>query len=140
MNTLILQFKTIIIATAVFATVTMAVPAYADSFCLQLNGGPFSADLGFFRFKGNRPLMPGAIVDLKGRVAGLSPVFGTATVAKDGSFLEIAATFFADGEEGQIDVQFFPPNNTSGSGYGNYGAYGTSQSFTATVVSCALEP
>ena len=87
-----------------------------------------------------RPTAPGTIVDLKGRVAGLSPVFGTATVAKDGTFLEIGATFFADGTQGQIDVSFFPPNATTGSGSGNYGAYGTSQSFSANVVSCNLEP
>ena len=79
MNTRIVQFKTIIFAIAVFATVTVAVPAYAD-FCLQLNGGSFGGDLGFFRFKGTRPSTPGEILNLKGRVAGLSPVFGTATV------------------------------------------------------------
>jgi len=42
--------------------------------------------------------------------------------------------------KGQIDVSFFPPNNTSGSGRGAYGSYGASQSFTAAVVSCAQEP
>jgi hypothetical protein len=112
----------------------------SPAFCLQLNGGPFSGDLGFFRFTGKRPTAAGKIVQLSGRVAGLSPVFGTAVVAKDGTFLEIGATFFADGVEGQIDVEFFPPNSNSGSGDGDYGAYGTSQSFTAQVVSCSLEP
>jgi hypothetical protein len=117
----------------------IAVPARAD-FCMQLNGGPFSGDLGFFRFAGKLPKKKGAKVKLAGRVAGLSPVFGTATVPKDGSFVEIGATFFADGEQGQIDVSFFPPNAKSGGGSGDYGAYGTGNSFTAAIVSCALEP
>jgi hypothetical protein len=134
-----LKLKGMILAVATLAVLSPAAPAYAD-FCLQLNGGSFSGDLGFFRFKKTRPTGSGAIVNLKGRVAGLSPVFGTATVAKDGTFLEIGATFFADGVQGQIDVSFFPPNATSGSGSGNYGSYGTSQSFSAAVVSCDLEP
>jgi hypothetical protein len=112
----------------------------SNAFCLQLNGGSFSGDLGFFRFTGKRPTAAGKIVQLSGRVAGLGPVYGTAVVAKDGTFTEIGATFFVDADEGQIDVSFFPPNATSGSGYGDYGAYGTSDSFTAQVVSCSLEP
>jgi hypothetical protein len=112
----------------------------SSAFCLQLNGGSFSGDLGFFRFTGKRPTATGKIVHLSGRVAGLGPVYGTAVVAKDGTFSEIGATFFVDAEEGQIDVSFFPPNSTSGSGDGDYGAYGTSDSFTAQVVSCSLEP
>jgi hypothetical protein len=52
-------------------------------------------------------------------VAGLSPVFGTATVAKDGSFSEIGAAFFADAVQGQIDVSFFPPTAATGSGFGD---------------------
>jgi hypothetical protein len=87
----------------------------SNPFCLQLNGGPFSGDLGFFRITGKRPTVAGKIVQLSGRVAGLGPVFGTAVVAKDGTFLEIGATFFVDAEEGQIDVEFFPPNSNSGS-------------------------
>jgi hypothetical protein len=123
---------------ALLAVIT-TMPARAD-FCIQLNGGPFSGDLGFFRFKGQRPIESGKIVTLRGRVAGLSPVFGTAVVAKDGSYLEIGATFFADGEQGQILVAFFPPTNRSGNGSGNYGQYGTGASFTATKVNCAGEP
>ncbi len=111
-----------------------------NSFCVQLSGGPFSGDLGFFRFTAKKPTAAGKIVGLSGRVAGLSPVFGTATVAKDGSYTEIGATFFADGDEGQIDVSFFPPKSATGSGYGDYGAYGTSSSVTAGIVSCSLEP
>ena len=70
----------------------------------------------------------------------MSPVFGTATVAKDGSFLEIGATFFADATQGQIDVTFLPPTNKNGSGYGDYGDYGTGASFTAARVLCSKEP
>ena len=118
----------------------LALPARAD-FCMQLNGGSFSGDLGFFRFDGRMPTKPGKIVTLRGRVAGLSPVYGTATVATDGSYVELGATFFADSEEGQIDVTFFPPNSQSGSGYGDYGQYGTDGgSFDASIVNCALEP
>lgn len=117
----------------------LALPARAD-FCLQLNGTAFSGDLGFFRFHGTLPTTAGKMMTLKGRVAGLSPVFGTATVAKDGTYVELGATFFADGEQGQIDVTFFPPDSKRGSGYGNYGQYGTGTSFDASVVSCSLEP
>src|SRR5262245_15324602 len=124
----------------VVIALALAVPARAD-FCIQLTGGAFSGDLGFFRFKGAAPKTAGRIVNLKGRVAGLSPVFGTAVVAKDGTYLEIGATFFADGTQGQFDASFFPPTNTTGSGDGDYGIYGTGGgSFTATVVNCSLEP
>jgi hypothetical protein len=120
-----------------FAT---ALPAQAD-FCMQLNGGSFSGDLGFFRFHGNMPTAPGKIVTLRGRVAGLSPVFGAATVATDGSYVELGATFFADADEGQIDVTFSPPRSDTGSGDGDYGQYGTGGgSFDASIVNCALEP
>jgi hypothetical protein len=115
------------------------VPAWAD-YCIQLNGAPFSGDLGFFRFKGDFPTASGKIIALRGRVAGLSPVFGTATVAKDGTFTEIGATFFADGVQGQINLAFFPPASNTGSGDGNYGQYGTGASFTATKVNCNQEP
>ena len=122
----------------VFALVT-TLPAQAD-FCIQLNGGPFSGDIGFFRFKGNLPKVAGHIVTLRGRAAGLDPVFGTAVVAKDGSYVEIGATFFIDADEGQIDVTFAPPASSTGSGYGDYGQYGTGASVDAAIVSCGLEP
>jgi hypothetical protein len=126
-----------------FAAVSLlllaAAPARAD-FCVQLDGGVFGGDLGFFRFKGTRPTADGSVMTLKGRVAGLSPVFGTAVVAKDGSYLEIGATFFADNEQGQIDLTFFPPTGSSGSGDGDYGQYGTGQSFNAKIVRCRKEP
>jgi hypothetical protein len=122
-----------------FALAT-AVPARAD-FCMQLDGGSFSGDLGFFRFTGKMPTKAGKIVTLSGRVAGLDPVFGTAVVADDSSYVEIGATFFADSDQGQIDVTFLPPKYKTGSGYGNYGEYGTGGgSFDASIVNCALEP
>lgn len=124
---------------AILTTLLIATPAAAD-YCFQLDGGSFSGDLGFFRFSGKRPTKKGAKKQLTGRVAGLSPVYGTATVGKDGSFAEFAATFVADGDEGQIDVQFFPPSASSGSGTGDYGAYGLGTSFSANVVDCSGEP
>jgi hypothetical protein len=132
--------KATLLAVTTVVVLSTTTPAFAD-FCIQLNGGSFSGDLGFFLFKGLRPTTNGAVVDLKGRVAGLSPVFGAATVAKDGSFLEIGATFFADGDQGQIDVTFFPKTGTTGTFGGAFNAYGTSGSTgTATVVNCNLEP
>jgi hypothetical protein len=123
----------------VFVLLVVAVPARAD-FCVQLNGGAFSGDLGFFRFKGALPKAKGAIVTLKGRAAGLSPAYGTAVVAKDGTFVELGVSFFVDGAQGQWVASFFPPTNVSGSGDGAYGAYGTGDSFTAAIVNCSLEP
>ncbi|HEX2591144.1 MAG TPA: hypothetical protein VHL34_06595 [Rhizomicrobium sp.] len=121
------------------AAAAMITPARAD-FCLQLNGGSFSGDLGFFRFKGDVPTTAGTIMPLTGRVAGLSPVFGTAVVAKDGTYVEIGATFFADAEQGQIDVTIFPPTGKNGSGYGDYGSYGTGSSVTVKKAACKNEP
>jgi hypothetical protein len=127
------------IAAGVLVLVALALPARAD-FCLQLNGGAFSGDIGFFRFKGALPKTTGKIAALRGRAAGLSPVFGTATVAKDGTYVEIGATFFIDGVQGQFDVSFLPPTATSGGGAGAYGAYGTGDTVTAAIVNCATEP
>jgi len=110
------------------------------SYCMQITGGSFSGDLGFFRFKGTRPTTAGAIVNLAGRVAGLDPVFGTAEVTKDGATAEYGATFFADADEGQIDVSFSPPSAKNGSGYADYGQYGVSTSVTAKIVNCSNEP
>ncbi|HEY1961909.1 MAG TPA: hypothetical protein VGG69_05795 [Rhizomicrobium sp.] len=126
---------------AAFAAITMlsAAPARAD-FCMQLNGGSFSGDLGFFRFQGRLPTAPGAMVALHGRAAGLDPVFGAATVPTDGSYVELGATFFIDATEGQFDVTFFPPGAKNGSGYADYGTYDVNQSVTAKIVHCGLEP
>ena len=114
-------------------------PVRAD-YCLRLTGGPFTGDIGFFRFAGTRPSTPGAKVVVKGRAAGLSPFFGAAVVAKDGSSTEIGATFFIDGVQGQFDIAFSPPLATTGSGYGDYGTYGTSHSVTVRKVACSTEP
>jgi hypothetical protein len=133
------QLQIITLAAVLLATVAWPAPASAD-FCIQLNGGSFSGDLGFFRFKGSLPTKLGKIEALTGRVAGLSPAFGTATVTDPGSkTIELAATFFADGTQGQFDVNLFAPF-TSGSGDADYGDYGTSQSVNVTVVDCSLEP
>jgi len=135
------SLRNLVLALAIlpaFALVT-SLPARAD-FCIQLNGGPFSGDIGFFRFRGVLPKIAGRIVTLRGRAAGLDPVYGTAVVAKDGSYVELGATFFIDADEGQIDVTFAPPNSSTGSGYGDYGAYGTGSSVDAAIVSCGLEP
>jgi len=132
--------KTLVAAISCTALLALTAAAARADFCMQLNGGPFSGDLGFFRFKGSAPKAKGAIKTLAGRVAGLSPVFGTATVARDGTFLEIAATFFADATEGQFDVSFFPATSKDGDGNGDYGAYGVGVGVTAKIVSCTLEP
>ena len=121
-------------------TLAALTPAARADFCIQLNGGSFSGDIGFFRFKGALPKTKGKITALKGRAAGLSPAYGTATVAKDGTYVEIGASFFIDGDQGQFDVSFFPPSATSGSGGGAYGAYGTGDALTAAIVDCATEP
>ena len=117
----------------------LAGPATAD-FCVQVSGGPFSGDLGLFRFKGGLPKGKGSIKKLNGRVAGLSPVFGTATVYPDGSGTELGFTFFADATQGQVNVSIFGPTFTDGFGYGDYGAYGTGESVTATIIDCTCTP
>lgn len=116
-----------------------ATPARAD-YCFRLTGGSFSGDLGFLRFKGTRPTTPGQIVPISGRIAGLDPVFGAATVAKDGSNVEFGGTFFADATQGQFDFWINPPGGTTGSGYGSYGEYGLSDTVKAKQVNCANEP
>jgi hypothetical protein len=117
-----------------------AAPARAD-FCIQLSGD-LSGDLGFFRFLGDLPNEKGTITPLTGRVAGLSPVWGSAVVIKKPgmSYLEIGATFYADSVLGQINVTFSPPGNRDGSGVGDYGTFGSTASFTAQRVACKLEP
>lgn len=116
-----------------------AIPARADT-CMRLNGDAFSGDIGFFRFAGDLPTHHGDMVALQGRAAGVSPVWGSAVVAKDGSYLELGAMFFIDGVQGQIDVTFVPPRSKSGSGSGDYGQYGNGSNFTATIVKCVQEP
>ncbi len=117
-----------------------ASPARAD-FCLQLNGAVLSGDLGFFRFTQRLPKKAGRIEPLAGRVAGLSPAFGAATFAKDGSVIEVAVTFFADAAEGQFDVWLTSDSQyNSGFGYADYGTYDVNVSHTVTVVDCSLEP
>ena len=122
----------LILSALLIGTFGMASPALAD-WCMQL-GSPFSGDDGFFRFKGKLPKKAGKIKTLKGRVAGISPVYGTATVYKDGSGVEIGASFFVDAFFDHLNITFFGPNFTTGTGE----AYG--QSVDATIVKCSGEP
>lgn len=136
------QLKALTLATALGVTVIVAAPASAD-FCIRLNGGPFSGDIGFFRFTGALPTKAGKIKALAGRAAGLSPVFGSATVVslgRESTQVEIGATFFIDAVQGQFDVFLSGPTFTSGSGYGSYGEYGVNDSVSVSVVTCATEP
>jgi len=129
---------TTMLAAALVGGLCVATPAAAD-FCLQMSG-ELSGDLGFFRFRGILPKKNGEVNEVHGRVAGLGPAFGAATRAKDGTFIEIGATFFADAEQGQFDIFLDPPGFTSGSGGAEYGSYGVSDAVTVMVVNCALEP
>ena len=116
-----------------------ATPAQAD-YCVRLAGGSFSGDIGFFRIAGARPTAAGSMTPITGRAAGLSPLFGTAVVAKDGSYTEMGATFFIDSTQGQFDISFNPPGGTNGSGYATYGEYGVNTGVTAKIVRCSTEP
>ncbi len=133
-----LSFKKIVCLSAILAATLIAGPVRAD-WCLQLNG-EISSALGFFRFTGARPTQAGKIVPLTGRVAGLGPAYGTATVQKDGSTVELGVTFWADAEEGQFDVWLRGPRFNKGDGYAGYGQYGTTGDVTAKVVACKDEP
>jgi hypothetical protein len=117
----------------------ISVPAHAD-YCVRLTGGSFSGDIGFFRIAGARPVSAGSMMPITGRAAGLSPLFGTAVVAKDGSYTEMGATFFIDATQGQFDISFSPPTATSGGGYASYGVYGVNTGVTAKIVRCGTEP
>jgi hypothetical protein len=132
------RLKRVTCLLAIFATILVAFPVWAD-WCLQLDG-TLSGDLGFFRFTGIQPRQPGQIVNLAGRVAGLGPAYGTATVNKDGTSLEVGVTFFADAEQGQFDIWLQGPSYLKGDGYAGYGAYGTSGHVTAKRVLCSGEP
>jgi hypothetical protein len=131
--------RLILAGTVLGLAMTGASPAFADV-CIQLNGGSFSGDIGFFRFKGSLPTKAKAIEPLAGRAAGLSPAYGTAIVGKDGTYLELAATFFVDGVQGQFNVAFSPPTNKKGSGAAAFGKYGLTTDVKAKIVSCSLEP
>ena len=125
-------------AAVLAATLAVASPASAD-ICLQMSGA-LSGDLGFFRFRGSMPRRAGEMASLNGRVAGLSPAFGAITRAKDDTFIEMGATFFADGVQGQFDIVLDPPGFTTGTGGAGYGIYGVSDGVTVVVVNCQLEP
>jgi len=132
------RFKIVTLATVLLGAVAPAAPASAD-WCIQLSGA-LSGAPGFFRFRASPPRKTGEVTALNGRVAGLSPVFGTAVRAKDNSFVEIGATFFSDMEQGQFDVTLDPPTFTTGSGGAELDSFGVDGAVTVAVVSCDLEP
>lgn len=123
----------LLLSSLLIATFGMTGPVFAD-WCMRL-GNPFPGDDGFFRFKGKLPTKAGKIKNLRGRVAGISPVYGTATVYKDGSGVEVGASFFLDGFFDHLNITFFGPNFTDGSGE----AYGVSVN-DVTIVNCSDEP
>jgi hypothetical protein len=123
---------------ATLAMLVIASPVYAD-WCLQLSDG-LSGSIGFFRFVGAKPTTKGSITPLTARASGYSPAFGTATVRKDGSTLELGVTFFSDSVQGQFNVYLEAPGFTTGFGYGSYGEYGVNSPVGAKVVSCRKEP
>jgi hypothetical protein len=106
--------------------------------CRHPNGGPFSGDLGFFASKARCP-RERRCCHAQGQSGGPQSGIRDTRVAKDGTFVEIGATFFADGTQGQIDVSFSPPTAAAGSGGGDYG-YGAGQAVNANIVACTLEP
>jgi hypothetical protein len=129
------------LAGAVIMAAAPASPASAADTCIRLNGGSFSGDIGFFRFRNvTLPTEPDRIVTLAGRAAGLSPAWGSAVTPKSGDYVELGVMFFIDGVQGQFNVSFFPPTATRGSGRASYGEYGTSDSVTARIVGCGQEP
>jgi len=118
--------------------------ASAD-FCLQFSGAScdLSGDLGFFRFKGKLPKKVKKLAALHGRACGVGPAYGSAIVNTEGTAVEIGATFFCDGEQGQISASFTPGSrigDTSSPTYASYGIHGIASSCTATIVDCDLEP
>jgi hypothetical protein len=116
-----------------------AVPAAAD-FCIRLDGGDFSGDIGFFRFAGKVPTEPKAMLSMAGRAAGTGePVFGSAVTDNKGKNFQLGATFFIDGEQGQFTLSMNVKSGT-GEGRGRYGEYGTGSFFDAEIVSCSEEP
>ncbi|MDR4306654.1 hypothetical protein IHQ68_08490 [Chelatococcus sambhunathii] len=137
------MFKTSAIAAgslALFAA--SAAPASADV-CVRLNGGSFSGDIGFFRFKGELPTEPNQVVSLAGRAAGLSPAWGVAVTPKAGSgqnYVELGVSFFIDGVQGQFDVAFSPATSKKGEGSASFGEYGLGDSVKAKIVPCSDEP
>lgn len=130
-----------VVAASLTLLALSAAPASAD-FCLQLNGGDFSGDIGFFRIAG--PLPPGpanSMVPVAGRAAGTGePVFGGAVINSDGISFQLGATFFIDNVQGQFSLGV-SSETKKGSGHGRYGEYGIGgSSFQVKIVNCNKEP
>jgi hypothetical protein len=137
-----------LIVGALALLIAAPVAARAD-WCLNLTGSttsfPFPSSGLFVHFKGYLPKRPGQMVPLTGRIDGRNggPVFGTAVVHRDGSQIEIAATFFEDAMPGQFWMAMDAPftSGVFGYGYGDYQTYGVNgSSGQGTVVSCSAEP
>ncbi len=121
-----------------------AVPARAD-FCIQLSEN-LNSSLGFLRFKGSIPKKKGKFVPLVGRRGNsedYGPAYGGASVLDDGGCMTLSAHFEADGDPGQVILQFCPQGGTATLGVGSVGegqsTYGTTPSWsneTGTIVSC----
>lgn len=135
-------FRSSLLAVLAAASMTAAAaPASAADTCMQLDGGSFSGDIGFFRFRDVQlPTEPNKIVPLTGRAAGLSPAWGSAVTSKSGGYVELGVMFFIDGVQGQFNVAFSPATSRTGSGRGSYGAYGVSDNVTVRLVGCSNEP
>jgi hypothetical protein len=134
-----LRRATLFLASAMLLTLGSTAPARAD-YCIRLSGGSFSGDIGFFRIAGTRPSAANTIKTFAGRAAGLSPVFGSVVINKEGTGAELGATFFIDSSQGQFDISFNPPLSLTGGGYATYGAYNVNTSVTAKIVRCSGEP
>ena len=123
----------LILSALLIGTFGMASPTLAD-WCMRL-GSQFPGDDGFFRFKGKFPTKAGKIKTLRGRVAGISPVYGAATVYKDKSGVEIGASFFLDGFLDHLNITFWGPGFDTGTG-----SVGSTSVNDATIVKCSGEP
>lgn len=106
------RLATIAIATAaLFATA--ASPALAAT-CIQVTGEGVSL---FFQFKGKLPTKPNSFQQLSGRIDGVGPAYGAATVPVDGSFVELAGGFASGGTLfGFFNIGFAPPKSKTGGG------------------------
>ena len=131
---------------ATLVALAMAAPARAD-FCIQLSEN-LSGSLGFLQFKGGIPKKQGKFVTLTGRrgnAGDQGPAYGGASVLDDGSCMTLSVHFEADGDPGEVILQFCPPapatTSTLGvgsvaSGQSTYGTTPAWSSETGTIVSC----
>ena len=125
------------------AFVLASAPASARDMCLQFSGQDcdFTGQAGFFRFKGKLPRNKKKFVPVHGRNAGITGVYGTATMDTEESMISLTASFTQDAVFGTIDV-FIDPANLNGTHFGSssYGDIGLGQSCDVDIVDCDLEP